>query len=108
MNILIWIIIAFLIYVFINYIVHALVRKTKTKLDDAVTDIIRKPILIIVIFYGVITSIIRMSIQIGIRESLYQIFSVIVLGIVVYVLYKIYAEITALGYFYGSVCLWFI
>jgi small-conductance mechanosensitive channel len=93
LNILIWIIVAFLIYLFINYIIHALVRKTKTKLDDAIMDIIRKPVLIIVILYGFITSVLKLSFEIGIRVSLYQIFTVIVLGIVVYILYKVYDEI---------------
>ncbi len=93
LNIIIWIIFAFVVYIFIKYIIRVLVRKTKTKLDDAIIEIIRKPILIIIFFYGIINSILKLSIQIGIRGSLLQIFTLIVLGIVVYVIYKIYEEI---------------
>jgi MscS family membrane protein len=93
LNILIWLLIAFLIYIFINKIVHVLVRKTKTELDDAIVEILRTPVLVIAILYGVLTSFIRLGIQLGIRELLFQIFSFVVLGIVIYIIYKIYNEI---------------
>lgn len=93
LNIIIWLIIAFVLYIFIKYIIHAFVRKTKTKLDDAIVEIIRTPILVLVIIYGILSSILRLGVQIGIQESLYQFFSFFVLGVAVYIVYKIYNEI---------------
>ena len=93
LNMVLWFIIAFLIYILINKIIHVAVKKTKTKLDDAIVKILRTPILIIVIFYGFVTSIVRIGIQLGVRELLFQVFSFFVLGIVIYLVYKIYDEI---------------
>lgn len=92
-NIVIWIVIALIIYYFIKYVIYNVVKKTKTKLDNAIVDIIRTPIVIIIILYGVITSILRLGISIGIQETLFQMFYFIVLGIVIYVVYKIFNKI---------------
>lgn len=93
LNIVLWILIAFITYLIIHYVIHSFVKKTKTKLDDAILDIIRKPILIIVIIYGLITSVIKLGIQIGIQESLFQLFSFFVLGIILYIVYQIFIEV---------------
>jgi len=93
LNITIWFIIAITVYFFIKYIVYYFVKKTKTDLDDAIVDISRTPIMITIILYGIITSIFRLGVAIGIQETLFQFFSFIVLGIVIYVVFKIFNEI---------------
>lgn len=93
LNIGLWLIISIVTYLIIRYGIHRLAKKTKTKLDDAIVDILRRPIIILIILYGAITSIIRFGISLDLKETLYQIFNVIVLGIVIYALYRIYIEI---------------
>jgi MscS family membrane protein len=93
LNIIIWLIIAIIVYLILKIIITSLVKKTKTKFDDAIIAIIRKPIIIIVILYGIITSIIRLGIQIGLQETILQLFTFFVLGIIIYVFYKIYNEL---------------
>jgi MscS family membrane protein len=92
-NILLWLVIAVILYFFIKYIVHGLVRRTKTDLDDAIVSIVRKPILILVVIYGVITSVIDLGLQAPIQMGVQEIFSFIVLGIGLYVAYRIYIEV---------------
>ena len=92
-NIFIWIIISFIVYVLIKYILVGLAKKTKTEFDDAVVEIIRKPIILIIFLYGVIVSIIRFGINIGYQATLYQLYFLIVVIIGIYIFYKVFHEL---------------
>ncbi|MBU0498064.1 MAG: mechanosensitive ion channel [Candidatus Thermoplasmatota archaeon] len=92
-NIFIWFFLAIIIYLLIKYVLRSIAKKTKTDLDDAIIEILRRPTIILILIYGAITSFLRMGISIGLKESLYQIFNAIILGIGIYVFYKIYNEI---------------
>lgn len=93
LNILLWILIAVIVYFFIKKIIYSLVKKTDTNLDNAIVDVIRTPIVLILLLYGVINSILRLDITIGIQQSISQLFSFITLGILIYIFYKIYNKI---------------
>ncbi len=91
-NIFIWLAISLIIYFIIKYILVNLAKKTKTEFDDAVIEIIRKPILLIIVLYGVIVSIIRFGINIGYQASLFQVYFLIVVTLGIYIFYKVFNE----------------
>ncbi len=90
LNLLIWMGIAAVIYFLVGPIVHKLAKKTKTNLDEILVTMIRKPVSILVFLYGVIHSILRLDIGLEIRAASYQIYSLIVVVIAVYVTYRIF------------------
>jgi len=92
-NILIWLLIAFIVYLIIKNVLFVIAKKTKTKLDDAIVEIIRTPILFLILLYGIIISIIRFGISIGYQASLYQIYSIIVVVIGIFIAWKIFDEV---------------
>ncbi len=93
LNLLIWLIISLIVYIIIKYILVGLARKTKTEFDDAVVDIIRRPVLLIVILYGFIVSIIRFGINVGYQATLYQFYFLIVVFIGIYIFYRVFDEL---------------
>jgi len=84
-NIVIWILIAWLTYYIIKRFILVFTKKTKTKFDDILIDIIRRPIIILIAVYGTITSILQVGINIGLRATIYQVYSFIVVIIAMYV-----------------------
>ncbi len=92
-NIFIWIIISLVIYFIIKYILLGLAKKTKTEFDDAVIEIVRKPIFLIIFLYGLIVSIIRFGINIGYQASLFQIYFLIVVIFGIYIFYRVFNEV---------------
>lgn len=89
-NILIWALIALIVSFLISPVIHTLAKRTETRLDDLIVEMLRKPILILILLYGIIHSVMRLNIQVGIRATVYQIYSLIVIFIGIYVVYKIF------------------
>jgi small-conductance mechanosensitive channel len=54
---LIWLGIAGLVLIILDPIIRSATKKTITKIDDIILDIIRKPVLILIILYGIVSSL---------------------------------------------------
>jgi len=93
LNIAIWLIIAFIVYLIIKYVLFAIAKKTKTKFDDAVVELVKKPVLLLVVLYGLIVSIIRFGINIGYQASLFQIYYIVVVIVSIYIVYRVFNEL---------------
>lgn len=91
-NILLWFLIAWLTYFLIKRFILVFTEKTKTKFDDILIDIIRRPIIILIAVYGLITSILEVGINIGLRATIYEIYSFIVVIIGLYVAVRAFNE----------------
>ena len=93
LNVLLWAIIAYVVYLFIKGILIEVAKKTKTLLDDALIEIIRLPILIIIVMYGAVQSIFELEINLGLRASITQITYFLYAIIGIYLAYRIFIEI---------------
>lgn len=93
LSIIIWASIAFLVYFVTKKVIMVIVKKTETLLDDAIVEIIRIPILIIIILYGSLHSLMKLDISIGLIASLNSIYMIILVFIVIYMAYRIFDEI---------------
>ena len=89
-NIGIWALIALIISFLISPVIHTFAKKTETRLDDLIVEMVRKPILILILLYGIIHSVMRLNIKVGIRVSIFQVYSLIVIFIGIYVVYRIF------------------
>ncbi len=93
LNILLWFFIAFVVYFIIRNVLVVIAKKTKTELDDAIIEIIRLPVLLLVLLYGIIISVIRFGINIGYQASLYQIYSIVFVIIAIFVIWRVFEEV---------------
>ncbi len=93
LNVVLWAGIAILVYAFIKRILIQVAKKTKTMLDDALIEIIRFPILIIIIMYGAVQSIFELDINLGLRASITQVTYFLYAVIGIYMAYRIFIEI---------------
>ena len=92
-NILVWILIALVVYFFIKRILIRIAKKTETLLDDILIEIIRRPILFLIVLYGGVQSLFEMNINLGLRASIDQITQFIFFIVGIYMAYRIFDEI---------------
>jgi small-conductance mechanosensitive channel len=93
LNLFLWAVIAVLIYIFIKQFLIGIAKKTETLLDDTLIEIIRWPILFIIILYGSVQSILELDINLGLKLTLQQ-FSLLIFSIIgIYMAYRIFDEI---------------
>jgi len=92
LNIFLWIVIAWLSYFFIKRFILVFTEKTKTKFDDILIEIIRRPIIILIIIYGIISSLLQLNINLGVRITIYQTYSFLVVIIALYVALRAFNE----------------
>jgi small-conductance mechanosensitive channel len=95
LTILIWFIISLIIVFLLSPVIKTFTKKTKSRIDDIILKIIRVPILILVFFYGFVSSLVILkdhipALGLDIINSLYGVAVVIILF---YVAYKIFKDI---------------
>ena len=85
--------IALIVYFFIRRIPIGIAKKTETLLDDILIEIIRRPILFLIVLYGGVQSLFEMNINLGLRASIDQITQFIFFVVGIYMAYRIFDEI---------------
>ncbi|MBS3790514.1 MAG: mechanosensitive ion channel family protein [Candidatus Thermoplasmatota archaeon] len=90
LNLLIWFVIGMTVFFIVTPFLHKLTKKTQTDLDRLMLKMIRRPLLVFIFLYGFINSLLRLELPFEIRASLFQVYSLLALGIGVYVAYQIF------------------
>jgi small-conductance mechanosensitive channel len=92
--ILFWILLGVIILLIINPCVKRLTKKTETKVDDIILEIIQKPIFALLVIYGVLDSIaVLEAVPKSGSDLLKQVFGMLVILIVTYLAYKLFKGI---------------
>ncbi|UCG68858.1 MAG: mechanosensitive ion channel [Thermoplasmata archaeon] len=96
-----WLIFSFILILVLDPCVKAATKRTKTEVDDIILRIIRTPVLVLVFFYGVVSSLIILEDQIPkvVIDVLNSIYGVVAVLIIFYVAYKLFKDILV---YYGE------
>lgn len=89
LNLAIWFIIGYVFYFLVSPIIHSFTKKTKTNVDEVIIKMVRKPLLVLIFIYGLIESLLRLNLRLGVRATIYQIYLLAVVILGVFVTYKI-------------------
>lgn len=90
LNLAIWSVVGLVVYFIVSPIVHKFTKRTKTNLNKILVKMIRKPLVFFIFLYGLITSILRLDLRLELRSTAFQIYSLLIVIIAVYVTYRIY------------------
>ncbi len=84
-NLATWFFIGWVFYFLVSPIIHGFTKKTKTNVDEVIIRMIRKPLLVIIFLYGLLESLMKLNLRLGIRTTIYQIYllTVVIIGILV-------------------------
>lgn len=93
LNILAWVVIAALVALLINPVVKGFTRNTKTLVDDAIVNIITRPLFILIVAFGIFQSILALHVPGWLVRVLDQTWIVLVLVIGTIVAYRIWNEV---------------
>ncbi len=88
-----WAVIAVVFMYVIDPIVGLFTKKTKTDVDDRILAIVRKPIFILVIIYGLVSSFSILPLSEKDIGSVFRLYGVTLIAIVTFVAYKIFKEV---------------
>jgi small-conductance mechanosensitive channel len=93
LTVLIWLVISIIVVIVIGPVVKSIIKKTKTEIDDLIIRIVRTPILLLIFFYGFVSSLNILDEHIpkyviDIVENIYGFAAVILLFYVSYKLFK--------------------
>lgn len=92
-NVALWAGIAVVFMYVIDPIVHMFTKKTKTDLDDKILAIMRKPIFVVVIVYGIVSSFSVLPLSEKEIGEIFVIYGLVMLILVTFVAYKIFKEV---------------
>ncbi len=91
---LLWTIIGLAVVIIVRPLIHGIFAKTKTDVDDRIIRIVDMPVIIIIFFYGIIQSTRVLDvIPDWFRDGLFQLYTVLVAIVVVYLAYKIFKTV---------------
>ena len=86
----VWLAFTIIVHFFLDPFVHSFTSKTETEMDDLILDIIRKPIFILIIIYGLIESLDALDPPSEILDVLQRLYGIIFFGTAIYTAYKIF------------------
>ncbi len=87
--VLFWIIIGVIVLFILDPVIRGLTRKTKTKIDDMILDIIRKPVLALIILYGIVQSLSALELSEDILFWVQQLYNIGFFIVMIWLIYKI-------------------
>ncbi len=90
--ILTWGIISLALYVLFPLITK-LTRRTRTKVDDILVEILKKPVAVWVIIYGLLSASLTLPIPPDISLILVKIYNIVVIVIITWIIYRIFRDI---------------
>lgn len=93
LTILLWVLIAAVIYFIVDPVIHRFTRKTKTDLDDRILEITRMPIFALIISFGLVDSLAILDISQNWHFTIMQAYEVAVVLIIAYTAYRIFDRV---------------
>jgi len=103
-----WFLMTVIVLLLLDPIIKSLTKKTKTELDDLILNVVRKPLFLIIILYGLVESLKTVEPSDEIIDILSRVYGLVFFTIVFYTGYKIFtvgltymdklAENTTLGH----------
>jgi len=99
LDIVLWTIISLFLAFIIDPIVHHYTKKTKTEADDRFLQIVRKPLFVIILLYGAISSLEVLNIAPSYLFILSILYNVTLILILTWVVYRVYKDVIL---FYAS------
>ena len=102
LTVLIWFIFSIILVFLLDPVVKSFTKKTKTEIDDIILRIIRTPLLVLVFFYGLVSSLIILEDHIPkvVIDAVSSLYGVVAVLILFYVGYKLFKDILV---YYGGV-----
>ena len=101
LTVLFWFAVSIVLILILDPCVKAFTKKTKTEIDDIILRIIRTPLLVLVFFYGVVSSLIILEDHIPnvVIDAVSSVYGVVAVLIIFYVAYKLFKDILV---YYGE------
>lgn len=93
LNIGIWAAIALFLAYVIGPAMRVFTKRTKTDLDDRLLKILHRPIFLLVIVFGVVSSFTILPLSENAVSSIYEAYGLVLIAILTFVVYKIYKEV---------------
>jgi small-conductance mechanosensitive channel len=100
LDVLIWTVIVILAYVAFERVIHQLTKRTKTKLDDIIFKIIRRPVIILLVLFGLVSSIDVLDLPRDIVGYVNQAYLIVLILLVTWLAYKLFKDILI---YYGRI-----
>jgi MscS family membrane protein len=93
LNIGVWGVVAVFFTYIINPLVHMFTKRTKTDIDDRILKILHRPIFLLIVLYGVVSSFTILPLSEGSVRFISEAYGILLIAIVTFVGYKIFKEV---------------
>jgi small-conductance mechanosensitive channel len=100
LDVLLWTLIIIIAYVAFERGIKHWTKRTKTQLDDIIFRIIRTPILVLLILYGLVTSVEVLDVHRDIIRVIDQIYFIVILLVVLWLAFRLFKDILI---YYGRI-----
>jgi small-conductance mechanosensitive channel len=93
LNIGIWGAIALFVAYVVDPTVQLFTKRTKTDIDDRILKILRKPVFVLIIVFGLVTSFSILPLSEGEVRLIFQVYGIVLISVLTFIAYKVFKEI---------------
>lgn len=93
LNIGIWAAIALFVAYVVDPTVRMFTKRTKTDMDDRILKILRKPVFVLIVVFGLVTSFSILPLSEGEVRLIFQVYGVVLISVLTFIAYKVFKEV---------------
>lgn len=93
LNMGIWAVIALFVAYVVDPAVGLATKRTKTDIDDKILKILRIPIFVLIIIYGLVSSLAILPLNDGEVNTIFEFYGIALIAILTFVVYKVFKEV---------------
>jgi len=96
LNIGIWALVALFIAYVVDPTIKLFTKRTKTDIDDRILKILRKPVFILIVVFGLVTSFSILPLSDSEVKFVFQFYGIVLISVLTFMAYKIFREVLVL------------
>lgn len=93
LNIGIWAAIALFVAYVVDPTVRLFTKRTKTDIDDRILKILRKPMFVLIVVFGLVTSFSILPLSEGEVRLIFQFYGIVLISVLTFIVYKVFKEV---------------
>jgi MscS family membrane protein len=92
-TLIVWLLISLVAYLILKYVLEWLVHRIPGKIDDIILEIVRKPLFILIVFFGLVNSLQALGLSAATMSLLQRISNTLIIATVAFVIWRVLEDV---------------
>jgi hypothetical protein len=92
-TLIVWLLLSLFGYLVLTYVLKWLVRRIPGKVDDIILEVVRKPLFILIVFFGLVSSLQALELSASTMSLLHRISNTVIIATAGFVIWRVLEDV---------------